>query len=286
MGKPTNRPRVDYSKIFDIYELNGKDREHKAGIRKNIKYQWEKYLKENNKANHTWQDLNESEQTYFICYYIKETMMRECPDERTLKKIEKNIDEYVSGTLLDAGNITKTWNESLDRIHTKHCRADDFEHKKRAAYEKLCRDMQAYDKSIPIPTYEYYSKNPLTVYDYAQSYYRSHIDTTPVIIRIILQVLEKTLGLQIDYYLIEECLSILSDGSLDGLDINVFDTFPEEYSAELDMSREDFEKVQKQYAAYQKYRKMYQDLDSFYSIDYAKIDSFLKRAKINQPKKK
>ena len=69
--------------------------------------------------------------------------------------------------------------------------------------------MQAYDKNIPIPTYEYYAKNPLSVYDYAQNYYRSHIDTTPVIIRIIQQVLEKALGLQIDHYLIEECLSIL-----------------------------------------------------------------------------
>ena len=64
--------------------------------------------------------------------------------------------------------------------------------------------MQAYDKNIPIPTYEYYAKNPLSVYDYAQNYYRSHIDTTPVIIRIIQQVLEKALGLQIDHYLIPD----------------------------------------------------------------------------------
>ena len=38
------------------------------------------------------------------------------------------------------------------------------------------------------------------------------------------------------------------------------------------MKKEDFEKVQKQYATYQKYKKMYQDLDSFYSIDYEKIN--------------
>lgn len=197
-----------------------------------------------------------------------------------MKKIEKNIEEYVSGTLLESGKIVKTWNESVDNIYTRYCNADDFEHKKRAAYEKLRRDMQAYDKNIPIPTYERYAKKPLTVYDYAQCYYNSQIDTTPTVIRIILQVLEKVLGLQIDHYLIEECLSLLSDGSLDELDINIFETFPEEYSEGLGVGKEDFERLQKKYAKYQKYRKMYQDLDSFYSIDYEKIDSFLKRANL------
>ena len=75
--------------------------------------------------------MNESEQTYFICYYIKEKMIRECPDKRTLNKIEKNIDEYVSGTLLNAEEITKAWNESVSRIHELHCKAHDSEHIKK-----------------------------------------------------------------------------------------------------------------------------------------------------------
>jgi len=280
MSETSNKPTVNFPKIWCIYEMARITNDEKKRIRKIIKRRWNEYLKEHGKEEQEWEDLNESEQTYFICYYIKEKMIRECPDKRTLNKIEKNIDEYVSGTLLNAEEITKAWNESVSRIHELHCKAHDSEHIKKAAYKRLCRDMQAYDKNIPIPTYEYYAKNPLSVYDYAQNYYRSHIDTTPVIIRIIQQVLEKALGLQIDHYLIEECLSILSDGSLDGLDINNFDTFPEEYNEGLDMKKEDFEKVQKQYATYQKYKKMYQDLDSFYSIDYEKIDSFLKRAQI------
>lgn len=285
MSEATNKPTVDYSKIWRIYELARETRDEKKRISKIIKRRWEKYLKEIGKENQNWQDLNESEQTHFICYYIREEMVRECPDERTLKKIERNINEYVSNTLLEAGKITEAWNQSIDCIHTQYCKADDLEHKKRAAYEKLRRDMQAYDKSIPIPTYEHYCKNPLTIYDYAQSYYRSHIDTTPVVIRIILKVLEEALGLQIDHYLIEECLSILSDGSMDGLDINVFDTFPEEYSEELNMGKEDFERVQKQYAKYQKYRKMYQDLNDFYSIDYSKLEGFLIKAGVTARKR-
>ena len=259
MSETSNKPTVNFPKIWCIYEMTRITNDEKKRIGKIIKRRWNEYLKEHGKEEQEWEDLNESEQTYFICYYIKEKMIRECPDKRTLNKIEKNIDEYVSGTLLNAEEITKAWNESVSRIHELHCKAHDSEHIKKAAYKRLCRDMQAYDKNIPIPTYEYYAKNPLSVYDYAQNYYRSHIDTTPVIIRIIQQVLEKALGLQIDHYLIEECLSILSDGSLDGLDINNFDTFPEEYNEGLDMKKEDFEKVQKQYATYQKYKKMYQE---------------------------
>ena len=70
MSETSNKPTVNFPKIWCIYEMTRITNDEKKRIGKIIKRRWNEYLKEHGKEEQEWEDLNESEQTYFICYYI------------------------------------------------------------------------------------------------------------------------------------------------------------------------------------------------------------------------
>lgn len=87
-----------------------------------------------------------------------------------------------------------------------------------------------------------------------------------VLIQIILQVLDKKLGLNVDYYKIQECLSVVLHPDIPEMELFNFEEFPLEYSDDMGMSEEEYKKVKQRYLKYQTCNKMLQDLTSFYTI--------------------
>lgn len=314
-----------YKTIDKIYDIpKGDHRE----MRKNIREKLDSYFVEMGKPKKSpWNSLDKIEQDYFICNKIYDSMMKNYIDQSKKEKIDNNIREYLSDSLLQAYELIENRNDTILNMKETYCKATDSESKKRKGYEQLCKDLQAYDKTIPLPSYESFSENPLRAYDYACEFYYQPVsnradnepvydrdtdapqvnsepvftippDTPPmdaiqpvpqrtvppdvpsVVMAIILQVLEEALDLQINYGLIKESLSLLTDGTFDELVINYFDTFPTEYNEDMDMSREKYEMLLMLYGKFLKNRDMHQSLKPFYSVDYGKLERLLERTRI------
>ncbi len=319
---------VDSKTIDKIYEIPKGDYRN---MRKNIREKFASYLKEKGKPKKfPWNSLSKIEQDYFICYQIYDSMMKNYIDHSKKDRIDNNIKEYLSNSLLKADELIKGRNETVSNIYEEYCKATDSESKKKKGYEQLCKDLQAYDKLIPLPSYESYAENPLRAYDYVCEHYYQPIsnradnepvydrdldapqvnsepvfmippdtppmdDTPPatqpsvppdvisVIRRIILQVLEEAIDLKINYELINECLSSLSDGTFDEIDISPFDTFPDIPKDSEDSKKIDIDKYQMwkmQYSKKLEYMDMHQSLTPFYSVDYYKLEGLLEKARV------
>lgn len=86
-------------------------------------------------------------------------------------------------------------------------------------YEQLCSTLQKINKNIPLPSYSTWRSNPLRPYDYQCQFEEKSLqhsyDTVDVdeidhiLIRIVVNYLEKCNSLKIDIPKIEQCISFL-----------------------------------------------------------------------------
>lgn len=113
-------------------------------------------------------------------------------------------------------------------------------------------------------------KRFLRPYDYIQSYYTFGKDNTEVLLRIVLQVLEEKFDLEINYGLIEECLTTVKETGIphsEDYGVDKFSALPIEYTDTESVNREDFEKYLLEQGRFLKAREMLLDLKPFYKIN-------------------
>ena len=115
---------VDSKTIDKIYEIPKGDYRN---MRKNIREKFASYLKEKGKPEKfPWNSLTKIEQDYFICYQIYDSMMKNYIDQSKKERIDNNIKEYLSNSLLKADELIKGRNETVSNIYEEYCKATDI----------------------------------------------------------------------------------------------------------------------------------------------------------------
>lgn len=294
---------IDYKTIFSLYKLKRKSQDDKRRIRRNLRNYFDKYIAKLNAESRreyelwhsyntdeedwykTWNDLSIYQKDYFIYYDIKKLLLKEVEISEK-REINNQLYDYVQKHMIEGDandayaraaedarryanhqgkrfEMLAAYNRAVFNIHDKPESKNISKREKKEAYEKLREAFQEYNKSFPIPTYEYYAKCPLSIYDYVRSYDDSGIkwsDITPTLLRIILHVLESELGLSIDYYGILNCYERMR--SIEYKDIYPHDLRFDAISIK-DTKPERLDPLEQ----YFKNRRMIEKLTPFYNLD-------------------
>ena len=149
---------LDFNKIWEVYRIPVKDphrRECKA-----IRLCWYAYLEELGKPRRfPWERLSERQQDDFIYCRIQETMMRNyvpehITDTNTVESIKSRINNHIAKSMLVADERIQKRNDIVNNLFRDHRTTSHSELQKKDAYDELCKDIQAFNANVPLPTYE------------------------------------------------------------------------------------------------------------------------------------
>ena len=149
---------LDFNKIWEVYRIPVKGphrRECKA-----IRLCWYAYLEELGKPRRfPWERLSERQQDDFIYCRIQETMMRNyvpehITDTNTVESIKRRINNHIAKSMLVADERIQKRNDIVNNLFRDHRTTSHSELQKRDAYDELCKDIQAFNANVPLPTYE------------------------------------------------------------------------------------------------------------------------------------
>ena len=247
--------KMDYDKIFELYNIRRTNlSENKLRARRNdLSRKLKKYLERKGLSGTSWFDLPGYLQDDFICYEIKDKMLKKLsPDEQ--KVITKKLDNYVRNSLAQGARLRGNRNEAITESFYKRDYVKEGASDKEIdeAYQELCENWVAFhgDQLKPPTKYEF-QKNPnRSVYDYTMSNTDDsnelESDLHDIVLSILVKVLEEKVGLKIDYDGIKECLWELHrlDREKVGIDLSIFEfeRFPEtfeEYWKEVSQGSEE-----------------------------------------------
>ena len=240
---------IDYNTIFSLYKIKKSTEEvKKHKIRQNIRRHFYTFLKERNYSeNLTWKDLTQYDKDCFICIEIKEMMLKEHSDSKTLNSIQKNIDQYIKTNLYNLENQLKFRNDAIKKIHYKYKFTVGDENSQQLAYKNFSNEWKKLNNSQP-PSYEnFISHAEWSIYDYMMSEKTNHQEnfnyfefekgmTQSTINSIVLKVLKELIGLEINYGEIKKCIENLYELGTTDYELDDFATFPntvEEYIKEV-----------------------------------------------------
>lgn len=290
MGR--NDAKMDYETIYNLYGINKNkiSKNEDRRIRKNLTSWLKIYLQTRRYSEKlSLYDLRKSEQDYFICYEIKEKMIATLPYAVSNNKIENNLKEYMRDSLVEGERYLKERNSVIERIKKRdYVGLKDSEQKKKQAYQEFCETWKYFFHTQP-PTFESFLKRPspkLSVYDYMKSK-EFGIDVEDkvdkVTLNIVLEVLKETLGLEIDFEAIENCIIEASLNRYDGdFDVSFYDdekfplTFQEYWDEQIDGDKsefldeeikaveDDYNKLRTFFINQNKYHYMFTNLKQFY----------------------
>lgn len=290
MGR--NDAKMDYETIYNLYGINKNkiSKNEDRRIRKNLTSWLKIYLQTRRYSEKlSLYDLRKSEQDYFICYEIKEKMITTLPYAVSRNKIENNLKEHMKDSLVEGERYLKERNSVIERIKKRYyVESNDSEQKKKQAYQEFCETWKYFFHTQP-PTFESFLKRPspkLSVYDYMKSK-EFGIDVEDkvdkVTLNIVLEVLKETLGLEIDFEAIENCIIEASLNRYDGdFDVSFYDdekfplTFQEYWDEQIDGEKsqfsedeikaieDDYNKLRTFFINQNKYHYMFTNLKQFY----------------------
>lgn len=291
--------RLDYDDIYALYELT--DSPKKKTIGERLKNRLESYLAQKEDNVNKFEDLSEQEQAYFVCYVIKDLMLKLYCDKSSYKKIEQNLEKRIEKSGLADNMVITEHNNRMDNLFlTKSIkngrsrkatkknfdkRYDDYE--KQRFYDEFCKEWCKSRKDTP-PDFETFCEYPyMSPYDWMMTELQEREFRVPqdridrFVFRIILEILEERFNLRIDYDGIEDCLEKAyypKDTELEDY-INEFylDGFPlkfEEYADTKECTEEEIEKLRLEYEGAKKrfaereraFDKL-SNLKNFYTID-------------------
>lgn len=238
---------IAYEKILQLYDQKGKSKDVKHSLREKIRNKFREIYGKNKK----WDELNDYQKYKFVCFDIKNCIMKNW-EENSRKRVERKfIKEYDNifapseekteveyDLILKSLDKVEKYNEKFGNLWKGRCNADDTDAKKRYYHNVITETMTKYYPHIPIPAFKEYSEHPLSAYDYIMAYYMNNmpypqlLSVNFVILQIIIQYLEQEHGLKIDIEKITECLCFLDlfCPNLDDMDeIPVVDSFKDLY---------------------------------------------------------
>ena len=149
---------VDYDKIWEVYEISqNQDLYHNA--RQTIRRYWNAYLKELGKPEKfPWTRLSECEQDAFIYQIIYDTMIANYVPMQAEKRVKMRVENYIAQSMQTVDERIREKNMSIKYQFRDHRTTTHSDAKKQEAYKALCRDIQAYNTDVPLPTYEEFEK--------------------------------------------------------------------------------------------------------------------------------
>lgn len=272
--------KMDYDKIYKLYGIN-KDtlsvNENRC-IRQALTRCLRSYLKSRGyQETLRLYDLEQGEQDYFICFAIKQRLIEAYPYKLSMDTIEKNLNEYMKGSLVYGEQYLNERNSAIEnvkkRYDTDKCVT---EQQKKQAYQEFCGTWKSFLHTQP-PAYQVFLKHPkISVYDCMKSK-EFGLDVSDrineVVLKIILEVLEKKLGLEINVSAIEDCIIESCQNFYDGeFDVSVYedevfpDTFEQFWNEQVDGDMNDYSE---------------EEIKNI-KEDYVKMRTFLVKAYSNQ----
>lgn len=290
MGR--NDAKMDYDTIFDLYGINRDSLSvnEERGLRQSLTRWLKAYLKSQGyPENMRLYDLKQTEQDYFICIVIKKKLIEAFPYQLSEDKIQKKLDERLKESLVYGEQYLKERNSVIENVKKRDYVVEKAtERQKEQAYQEFCDTWKYFFHTQP-PAYKSFLRHPnLSVYDYMKSK-EFGLDVSDrvneVIIKIILEVLKKKLGLEIDVSAIEDCIIESCQNYYDGeFDVSFYEdeVFPEtfekywneqvdgdmsEYSEEeIKSIKEDYEKMRTFLVKAHGYQSALNKLGNFYTV--------------------
>lgn len=286
--------KVDYDKIWEVYEIPKISKNKDRAKRKTISSYWDQYLKELGKPeDFPWEGLSKLEQDKFIYVKIKDLMKNRYAKQKW-KDIEKKINRYIHNSPLAVEERIQTSNESKNNLYRNHRVTTHSDADKKNAYNALRSDIQAIS-GTPLPTREEFEKRlslnaaaypeeaggegktkkqQIRAYDFIIGNVEIRLDsmlTMGVYVRIILKVLEEKHGLKVDYDMIDKCLLCREEFyeycSQKGYKRDDDWDFPMEYDEKLKMTEEEYKELKERYTEYLFYRKKLNELKPLYKYE-------------------
>ena len=206
--------RKFYNFIFDLYGIKfTRDNEKKrVTYRKRLREKRDAYAKKYGLSNISWDDWSETNKAVFLCYEIKDYMMG-IVDVSQQKSVQSRLDRYMKDKITEGELLFEKRNTAIKKQFSQKQYVDKnmTESQKREAYQRYCEDVKDFQgASVPL-SYEDFLKNP--EYDIIDLD-RSTLDikfqyataVSNIVQDILIEVLRKEIGLEIDIDKIEQCL--------------------------------------------------------------------------------
>lgn len=252
--------------VFEIYSLKTASTPKKEKVRKFIKRQLNKIY-----PDKTWNDLSKIEQDTFIFINIRQKMLDTYVDGSVRQKVCTRIDKYMQDQFktLYADKEIKKHNDIINAIYENYYDVNDSESAKREKYHLLCTTIKKRNAKVPLPSYEDWCLLPLRPYDYIKTFEETPLSddeyTWPatesqidhVLLHTLLKGYTELTQNTIDINRIKECLTHLNSVPFDVDDNELLD----KYDPNINLSREEQEKIIQANRKYYTYKKMLDDLD-------------------------
>lgn len=206
--------RQFFNFIFDLYGIDfskgiGKKR---PGYRKMLRKKRETYEKKHGLSGVPWDDWSETDKTVFLCYEIKDDMMKDL-DTSIQRSVQNRLDRYMKDKITEGELLFEKRNTAIKNQFSqkRYLNRNMTENQKEDAYQRYCQDVKNLQGAgVPL-SYEEFLENPeYDIFDLD----RSTIDiqwqygdrVRNIIQDILIEVLRKEIGLEIDVDKIEQCL--------------------------------------------------------------------------------
>ena len=198
---------IPYDDIYQLYLLKDKNKKIIPSLNLHNIRQRLITLYDEDYHGRNWNDLSPLEKDMFKYIKIRNYLKKQHTDPAMQNQVDAIIDRQLSTTLLKADETIKDRNDAVRNSFKNYKHHTNAYEAKWEQYEKVCKYIREYNPLVPIPSYDEWYPVQLRAYDYIKSFENSTVDITPIILRIILQVLEEKLGLKINYYTILNTLS-------------------------------------------------------------------------------
>lgn len=206
--------RKFYNFIFDLYgiKFTEDNKKKRDAYRKTLRKNRGAYAKKYGLSNISWDDWSETDKAVFLCYEIKDYMMG-IVDVSQQKSVQSRLDRYMKDKITEGELLFEKRNTAIKKQFSQKQYVDKnmTESQKREAYKRYCEDVNDFQgASVPL-SYEDFLKNP--EYDIIDLD-RSTLDikfqyataVSNIVQDILIEVLHKEIGLEIDIDKIEQCL--------------------------------------------------------------------------------
>lgn len=209
-----SQQRQFYNFIFDLYGIDfskgiGKKR---PAYRQEIRETRKAYEKKRGLSGKPWDDWSEADKAVFLCYEIKDYMMEDM-DTNERHSVQNRLDKYMEETITKGELLFEKRNTAVKNQFSQkgYLNKNMTESQKKEAYQRYCQDVKDFQgASVPL-SYEDFLKNP--EYDIIDLD-RSTLDikfqyataVSNIVQDILIEVLRKEIGLEIDIDKIEQCL--------------------------------------------------------------------------------
>ena len=209
-----SQQRQFYDFIFNLYSIDfsigtGKKR---PAYRKEIQKRRKNYEKKRSLSGVSWDNWSEADKAIFLCYEIKDYMMEDM-DTTKQRSVQKRLDKYMEDRITKGELLFEKRNTAVKNQFSQkgYLNKNMKESQKKEAYQRYCQDVKDFQgASVPL-SYEDFLKNP--EYDIIDLD-RSTLDikfqyataVSNIVQDILIEVLHKEIGLEIDIDKIEQCL--------------------------------------------------------------------------------